>query len=234
MLGDDILKEKSHVVATQVKSEYPLLCHLTDSITNLCLYFSRTVAPRRKSAPPQPSPRHSPTYSENPAKSSASESKEGGSESDSGEESGSGFGGSMASNSGSSSGEGSGSDSDIRSGSGEEYASGSQEDVSAPPLTVRIEAKPRAQKEAGTEEEDDNVTSDDKIVQYVHLREFDPVVRQQLIDYFRSMWTVNRSEDFSKNGIMNKSGSFKDRPLMPEIRVVMADIQAFPDIYRLF
>ncbi|KAH0781738.1 hypothetical protein KY290_001336 [Solanum tuberosum] len=91
-----------------------------------------------------------------------------------------------------------------------------------------------AQAEAGAEEEDDDVTQDDTMVQYVHLHEFDIVVRHQLIHYFRSMWTVNRSKDFFKNGIVNKSNNFKNRPLIPETRVVMADNQAFPDIYILF
>uniref|UniRef100_M1DRD6 Integrase core domain containing protein n=1 Tax=Solanum tuberosum TaxID=4113 RepID=M1DRD6_SOLTU len=88
---------------------------------------------------------------------------------------------------------------------------------------VGPEAATRAHEEVGAEEEDHDVTPDDTMVQYVHLHEFDPVVRHQLIDCFRSMWTVNWSEDFFKNGIMNKSGDFKSRPLMPETRVVMAD-----------
>jgi len=47
------------------------------------------------------------------------------------------------------------------------------------------------------------------------------------------MCTVNISEEFFNKGIVIKSGGFKNRPLMPETRVVMADIQAFLEIYRL-
>uniref|UniRef100_M1DJR1 Uncharacterized protein n=1 Tax=Solanum tuberosum TaxID=4113 RepID=M1DJR1_SOLTU len=74
----------------------------------------------------------------------------------------------------------------------------------------------------------------DTMVHYVHLHEFDHVVRQQLIDCFRSMWTVNMSEDFFKNGIVNNSGDFKNRPIMLETSVVVADIKSFRDIYRIF
>uniref|UniRef100_M1DVC3 Uncharacterized protein n=1 Tax=Solanum tuberosum TaxID=4113 RepID=M1DVC3_SOLTU len=115
------------------------------------------------------------------------------------------------------------------SGSGEK--SGSESDNGS---GVGPGAATGAQAEAGAEEEDDDVTQDDTMVQYVHLHEFDIVVRHQLIHYFRSMWTVNRSKDFFKNGIVNKSNNFKNRPLIPETRVVMADNQAFPDIYILF
>ncbi|KAH0748361.1 hypothetical protein KY290_027593 [Solanum tuberosum] len=48
------------------------------------------------------------------------------------------------------------------------------------------------------------------------------------------MWTVDRCEDFFNNGNVNKSGSFKNRPIMPETRVVVADIKAFPYIYQTF
>ncbi|KAH0646556.1 hypothetical protein KY284_034440 [Solanum tuberosum] len=115
--------------------------------------------------------------------------------------------------------EGSSSESGEESGSESDYHSGG----SAKSASVGPEAATRAHEEVGAEEEDHDVTPDDTMVQYVHLHEFDPVVRHQLIDCFRSMWTVNWSEDFFKNGIVNKSGDFKSRPLMPETRVVMAD-----------
>ncbi|KAH0715018.1 hypothetical protein KY284_007923 [Solanum tuberosum] len=82
--------------------------------------------------------------------------------------------------------------------------------------------------------EDDEVTPDDTMVQYVQLRDPNPTLRQQLIDCFRVMWTVDRSEEFFNKGIVGKSGGFRKRPLMPETRVVMEDIQVFPEIYRLF
>uniref|UniRef100_M1D946 Integrase core domain containing protein n=1 Tax=Solanum tuberosum TaxID=4113 RepID=M1D946_SOLTU len=62
------------------------------------------------------------------------------------------------------------------SGSGEE--SGNQADAVGP------EAETGAQIEAGVAEGDDEVTPDDIMVQFVQLREFDPVVRHQLIDCF--------------------------------------------------
>ncbi|KAH0698666.1 hypothetical protein KY284_012881 [Solanum tuberosum] len=72
------------------------------------------------------------------------------------------------------------------------------------------------------------------MIQYVYLHEPNHVVRPQLINCYRSMWTVDRSEDFFKNGIMSKSGKFSSRPVIPEARVVVSDIQAFPDIHRTF
>ncbi|KAH0698823.1 hypothetical protein KY284_013038 [Solanum tuberosum] len=136
--------------------------------------------------------------------------------------------------SGSGRGEELGSQSDDGSGGSVESARGSQEDVTTSPPVIGPKAATETQTEVGFEEEDDEVTSDDMMVLYVNLHKFDLVLRQQLIDYFRSMWTVNRSEYFFNNGIVNKLGGFKNRLLMPETRVVMADIQAFPDIYRLF
>ncbi|KAH0689131.1 hypothetical protein KY289_016489 [Solanum tuberosum] len=48
------------------------------------------------------------------------------------------------------------------------------------------------------------------------------------------MWTVNRSKEFFDNGIVNKTGGFKNRAIMPKTRVVVVDIKAFSDIYRIF
>lgn len=41
-------------------------------------------------------------------------------------------------------------------------------------------------------------------------------------------------EHFFKNGIVNKSGDIRNRPVMLETPVVMENIQAFPDINTLF
>ncbi|KAH0754495.1 hypothetical protein KY290_024765 [Solanum tuberosum] len=114
------------------------------------------------------------------------------------------------------SGEESGSQSEDDSGGSAESESGSQEDATISPPAVGPEATTGAQTQAGAEEGDDEVTPDDTMVQYVHLHEFDPIVRQ-LIDCFRSMWTVTRLEDFFNNGIVNKSGGFRNRPLMPKV-----------------
>uniref|UniRef100_M1D8X1 Putative plant transposon protein domain-containing protein n=1 Tax=Solanum tuberosum TaxID=4113 RepID=M1D8X1_SOLTU len=127
-----------------------------------------------------------------------------------------------------------GSQSHDGSGGSAESESGSQEDTTTSPPAIGPQAGTRAQREAGAVEGDDEVTPDDTMVQYVHLREFDPVVRQHLIDCFRSLWTVNRSKEFFEKRILNKSGGFRKRPLMLETRVMMAEIQAFPEIYRLF
>ncbi|KAH0707695.1 hypothetical protein KY289_012771 [Solanum tuberosum] len=108
-----------------------------------------------------------------------------------------------------------------------EFESGSQEDETTSSLAVGPQAEARAQIQANATEEDDEVTPDDTMVQYVHLHEFDPVVRQQMIYFFKSMWTVNRSEEFFEKGIVNKSGGFRKRPLMPDTRVAMADIQFY-------
>ncbi|KAH0696239.1 hypothetical protein KY290_013594 [Solanum tuberosum] len=122
------------------------------------------------------------------------------------------------------SGEELGSQSDDGSEGSVESASGSQEDATTSPLAIGPEAATGTHTEVGAEEEDTEVTSDDTIVLYVNLYKFDLVLRQQLINYFRSIWTVNRSEYFFNNGIVNKSDGFKNRLLMPETILVMADI----------
>ncbi|KAH0768738.1 hypothetical protein KY290_012719 [Solanum tuberosum] len=169
----------------------------------------RIYAPRRKNATKHSSPTASQSEGHNASESSSFENtppqfEEKGSSSGSGEESGS--------------------QPADDSGDSLESASGSQENVATPPPAD----------EAGIVGEDEKITADDTMVQYVHIHEYDPAARQQLIDCFRFMWTVDRSEDFFNNGIVNKSGSFKKRPIMPETRVVVADIKAFPDIYQIF
>lgn len=67
-------------------------------------------------------------------------------------------------------------------------------------------AKTRAHEEVCVVDVEEDITTDDTMVQYVHFHEFDPMARQQLIFCFCSMWTVNRSKDFSKNGIVNMLG----------------------------
>ncbi|KAH0693013.1 hypothetical protein KY285_020110 [Solanum tuberosum] len=131
---------------------------------------------------------------------------------------------------GSESDDGSGNQSADNSGGSVESERNSKGDANTYPPVVEPEAETKAQIE-----EDHEVTPDDTMVQYVHAREPNPGgVRQQLIDCFRVMWTENRSKEFFNKGIVSKSGGFRDKPLMPETRVVMADIQAFLEIYRLF
>ncbi|KAH0679060.1 hypothetical protein KY284_020145 [Solanum tuberosum] len=133
-------------------------------------------------------------------------------------------------NMGSESDDGSGNQSTDNSRGSVESERNSKGDANTYPPVVEPEAETKAQIE-----EDHEVTPDDTMVQYVHAREPNPGgVTQQLIDCFRVMWTVNRSKEFFNKGIVSKSGGFRDKPLMPETRVVMADIQAFLEIYRLF
>uniref|UniRef100_M1DSJ4 Integrase core domain containing protein n=1 Tax=Solanum tuberosum TaxID=4113 RepID=M1DSJ4_SOLTU len=90
------------------------------------------------------------------------------------------------------------------------------EDATTPPPLVDTEAKSGAQEKTCDVEGDEEIITDDTMVQYVHIHEHDLAARQQLIDCFRSMWIVNRSEEFFNNGIVTKSGSFKNRPIMPD------------------
>ncbi|KAH0705975.1 hypothetical protein KY285_010507 [Solanum tuberosum] len=46
-------------------------------------------------------------------------------------------------------------------------------------------------------DEDIEITTDDTMVMYVNIHEPDPAARPYLIDYFRSMWNMNRSKEFS-------------------------------------
>ncbi|KAH0748301.1 hypothetical protein KY290_027533 [Solanum tuberosum] len=134
-------------------------------------------------------------------------------------------------------GEDSGSKSDAASGSlsddglrgSADSENGSQDDG-----TVHITTETGEQEEAGTVGEDEEITTDDTMVMYVNIHEPDLAARQQLIDYYHSMWIVNRSKEFFNNGIVNKSVGFKNRPIMLETRVVVANIKVFPDIYRTF
>uniref|UniRef100_M1DH23 Integrase core domain containing protein n=1 Tax=Solanum tuberosum TaxID=4113 RepID=M1DH23_SOLTU len=89
-----------------------------------------------------------------------------------------------------------------------------KENITTTPPTVDTEAETRAQEEVGDVGEDEEITTDETMVQYVNIHEVDPAARQQLIDCFCLMWIVNRSEDFFNNGIVTKSGGFKKRPIM--------------------
>ncbi|KAH0699034.1 hypothetical protein KY284_013249 [Solanum tuberosum] len=95
-------------------------------------------------------------------------------------------------------------------------------------------AETGVREEAVNREDEEEITDDDTMVMYVNAHEPNPVLRPQLIAYYRSMWIVNRSKEFFNNGTVNKTGGFKNRAIMPETRLVVADIKAFPDIYRIF
>ncbi|KAH0681201.1 hypothetical protein KY284_022286 [Solanum tuberosum] len=188
---------------------------------------SRTMAPQRKNTTKHSSPTASQSEGHNDFESSSSkdthpQSKDEGSSSGSREESGS------------QSDAGSGIQFVDGSGGSSEFASGSQEDTTTPPSAVNTEAETGAQEKAGVVGEYEDITNDDTMVLYVSINEVDPAKRQQLIDCFPFMWTVNRSEEFFNNGIVNKSGGFKKRSIMHETRVVVADIKSIPDIYWIF
>uniref|UniRef100_M1DHD6 Uncharacterized protein n=1 Tax=Solanum tuberosum TaxID=4113 RepID=M1DHD6_SOLTU len=101
----------------------------------------------------------------------------------------------------------SGSQSDNNSRGSAESAGESQNNATTSPLVVHTKADNGARDEAGNVEEDVEITFDDTMVQ---------------------------SENFFNHGIVTKSGGFKKRAIMCETRVVVADIKAFPDIYRTF
>ncbi|KAH0715035.1 hypothetical protein KY284_007940 [Solanum tuberosum] len=145
------------------------------------------MAPRRKNTAPHSSPTASQLEARATLQNTPSQSKEESSSSGNGEESGS------QSNNG--------------SGGSVESASSSQDDATTPPPAVEIEVQTGAQEEGCVVEADEDITTDDTMVQYVHLHEYDPTTSQQLIDFFHFMRIVNRSEDFFKNGIVNKSAT---------------------------
>uniref|UniRef100_M1DR74 Integrase core domain containing protein n=1 Tax=Solanum tuberosum TaxID=4113 RepID=M1DR74_SOLTU len=110
----------------------------------------------------------------------------------------------------------------------------SQENATTSPPVVNTEDETGEKEEVDATYKDIEITTNDTMVMYVNMHEPDPAARQQLLDCYRSMWTVNRSEEFFNNGIVNKTGGFKNRAIMPETRMVVADIKVFPDIYRIF
>uniref|UniRef100_M1DP38 Uncharacterized protein n=1 Tax=Solanum tuberosum TaxID=4113 RepID=M1DP38_SOLTU len=120
-------------------------------------------------------------------------------------EGGSHFG--SISTSGSKSNDGSSSQSIDNSGGSAESEKSSQENTNTSPPATNTEAETGVREEAATVDEDAEITNDDTMV---------------------------ISEEFFNKGIVSKLGEFRKRPPMPETRVVMADIQAFSEIYRLF
>lgn len=69
---------------------------------------------------------------------------------------------------------------------------------------------------------------------YVNIHELNPWRGEHQIDYYSSMWTTNRFEKILDNGIVTKTGCFKERAIMQEKRMAIADINEFPEIYRIF
>uniref|UniRef100_M1DLY3 Putative plant transposon protein domain-containing protein n=1 Tax=Solanum tuberosum TaxID=4113 RepID=M1DLY3_SOLTU len=115
-----------------------------------------------------------------------------------------------------------------------ESESGSKGDTSTSPPVATIEAETGVREEATNREDEEEITNDDTMVMYVNAQELNPALRPQLIACYRFKWTVNRSKEFFDNGIVNKTEGFKNLAIMPETRVVVADIKAFSDIYRIF
>uniref|UniRef100_M1D9X6 Integrase core domain containing protein n=1 Tax=Solanum tuberosum TaxID=4113 RepID=M1D9X6_SOLTU len=115
-----------------------------------------------------------------------------------------------------------------------ESEGGSQDDTSTSPPVANTETETEAREEAVNREDEEEITDDDTMVMYVNAQEPNPALRPQLISCYRSMWTVNRCKEFFENAIVNKTGGFKNREIMPETSVVVADIKVFPDIYRIF
>uniref|UniRef100_M1DQL5 Putative plant transposon protein domain-containing protein n=1 Tax=Solanum tuberosum TaxID=4113 RepID=M1DQL5_SOLTU len=120
------------------------------------------------------------------------------------------------------------------SGDSAESDGGSQADTSTSPPVATIEAETGVREETVNREDEEEITDDDTMVMYVNAQEPNPTLRPQLIACYRSMWTVNRSKEFFDNGIVNKTGGIKNQAIMSETRVVVADVKAFSDIYRIF
>ncbi|KAH0679303.1 hypothetical protein KY284_020388 [Solanum tuberosum] len=239
-LGDGIHKARGHDDITQGKSEYPLVCRFINDCTELVFCFSGTMGPRRKNAnkpalvtasqseghgdseasgsevqinvtPEDHSPRATRSLARRAIlQDSPPQSEERSSSSENGENSAD------------------------DSGDSAESDSGSQADTSTSPPVATTEAETGVREETVNREDEEEITDDDTMVMYVNAQEPNPVLKPQLIACYRSMWTVNRSKDFFDNGIVNKTGGFKNRAIMPETRVVVADVKAFSDIYRIF
>ncbi|KAH0780907.1 hypothetical protein KY290_000505 [Solanum tuberosum] len=120
------------------------------------------------------------------------------------------------------------------SGDSAESESGSQADTSTSPPVTTTEPETGVREETVKREDEEELTNDDTMVMYVNAQEPNPALRPQLIACYRSMWTVNMSKEFFDNGIVNKTGGFKNRAIIFETRVVVADVKAFSDIYRIF
>uniref|UniRef100_M1DND4 PiggyBac transposable element-derived protein domain-containing protein n=1 Tax=Solanum tuberosum TaxID=4113 RepID=M1DND4_SOLTU len=120
------------------------------------------------------------------------------------------------------------------SGGSAESESGSQDDTNTSPLVANTEVETGVREEVVNREDEEEITNDDTMVMYVNAQEPNPALRPQLIAYYRSMWTVNQSKEFFDNGIVNKTGGFKNRAIIPETKVVVDDIKAFMDNYRIF
>uniref|UniRef100_M1DG46 Integrase core domain containing protein n=1 Tax=Solanum tuberosum TaxID=4113 RepID=M1DG46_SOLTU len=216
-LGEGFLKERRHVVITQGKSEYPIVCHFIVLHSNGLLYFSGTMAPQRKNTTKHSSPTASQSEGHNDFESSSSKvhintTIEDHSPRATRAQTRGQFSRTLIPNLKRKFVDGSGGSS--------EFASGSQEDTTTPPSAVNTEAETGAQEKAGVVGEYEDITNDDTMVLYVNINEVDPAKRQQLIDCFLFMWTVNRSEEFFNNGIVNKSGGFKKRSIMHETRTL--------------
>uniref|UniRef100_M1DG34 Uncharacterized protein n=1 Tax=Solanum tuberosum TaxID=4113 RepID=M1DG34_SOLTU len=97
-------------------------------------------------------------------------------------------------------------------GSGEESSNGSQGYVPAPLPESGEEAETEAPKEYDAQAESDTDSGAIPMILFVHHREFDLIVIQQIIDCFI------------------KCG----QPKITETRVLLADIHSFLDIYRFF
>uniref|UniRef100_M1E195 Integrase core domain containing protein n=1 Tax=Solanum tuberosum TaxID=4113 RepID=M1E195_SOLTU len=74
-LGDGFLKARRHVVNTQGKFEYPIVCHFIELVINGCLHGSSTMAPRRKNTTPPSSPTASHFEGDHTQESSSSEAQ---------------------------------------------------------------------------------------------------------------------------------------------------------------
>ncbi|XP_049381245.1 uncharacterized protein LOC125845755 [Solanum stenotomum] len=90
-----------------------------------------------------------------------------------------------------------------------------EENATTPPPAVNTKAETRAQEEAGAAGKNEEITTDDTMVQYVNIHEVDPAAIQQLIDCFCSMWTFHQFDWMN-----NAPGEYSSHSLESFIRLM--------------
>lgn len=74
------------------------------------------------------------------------------------------------------------------SGGSHTYESGSKYNLHSSPYVTRIEVAT-----AYWWGLDEVITDDETIVRYMHIHELNPVLSDQLIDYYRKIWTADKA-----------------------------------------
>lgn len=110
------------------------------------------------------------------------------------------------------------------------YECGSQAVLHISPPPTHREDEISSQAAAYRRELDEVLTDNETMVWYMHDQEPNTERRDHKLPTTVpcGLWTGQKS--FSTEKILNKAGSFKRGALMPESRVVVADIKSFLDI----